>query len=131
MKIILPILLLVSIISCQDPNNENLDGADLIGKWQLTELLMDPGDGSGVFESTDLDITLEFLSDTELVADGVLCGYEKEDTLIEAIFDSEEAMISVDCNGYKLEHGVYLVEGKLVLNNRSCREPCSAKFEKI
>jgi len=58
-RLLLSLMLLWTVVACQNEPAESLDGGakrafkennGLIGKWKITEYLADPGDGSGTYQ---------------------------------------------------------------------------------
>lgn len=124
--------ILIFIVSCQsDFEDSNTEITDINGKWQLLELLMDPGDGSGEFETTDLDITLEIGKNLNIEANGILCGYSESENILTSHISLEDSIIRVNCNSGTLRHKLSLHKSNLTLSNLNCRESCMAKFIKI
>lgn len=58
------ILLVLSCIEQESTDN------NLIGRWRLTEVLLDPGDGSGTFQGVSSDKIIEFHSDGTVTSNG-------------------------------------------------------------
>jgi hypothetical protein len=70
MKKYIFLLLLIGIfISCE----KNNDSTELVGKWELIEILADPGDGSGVFQTVESDKIIAFHADGTITSNGLLC----------------------------------------------------------
>jgi hypothetical protein len=65
MKNLSLIFLFATITSCSTTFNSpaDLDTKEITGKWQLTESLADPGDGSGTWQTVENGRTLEFDED--------------------------------------------------------------------
>lgn len=124
--------LIIFIGSCQSdfelPDSET---TDIIGSWELIELLTDPGDGSGQFESTKLDIRLEIDEHLNLKANGVLCGFSESESVLTGKISLADSIITATCSSGTLRHKFSLFESNLNLQNLSCRESCAAKFSKI
>lgn len=76
MKKIILITLMIFLISCSVNDNDN---AELIGKWKLTHVYSDPGDGSGDFVSVVSDKYIEFFDDSTVVSNGALCTFQPID----------------------------------------------------
>lgn len=129
--LILLTLSITCIFSCKDANPDTGTQSEMIGDWKLIETLQDPGDGSGVFEATDSDLTLTISSDNVVKANGILCGLQESDTMLTGQFDKVESIITATCDGGELRHSVVLDEQQLIISNLSCREPCRAKLRKI
>jgi hypothetical protein len=133
MKNLLFIVLFAAITSCSTTPNSpdlNLDSEEITGKWQLTETLADPGDGSGTWQTVENGRTLEFTSNGLVKTSGSFCN---EEEINETSYDSAEKMISTDCGENTIELKYELKEGKLFIYPHSprCIEACGSKYEKI
>lgn len=124
---------LIFIVSCQSGfTDTNTQITDINGKWQLLELLMDPGDGSGDFETTELDIILEIDNNNlNVEANGVLCGYSESKNILTGKISLVDSIITAKCEFTTLRHRFSLNKSNLTLSNLNCREACLAKFIKI
>lgn len=118
-------------LSCSPDSENTVRTEDLNGVWQLKEILMDPGDGSGQFESTDLDITLKIENNDKVTANGILCGFGISQHWLQGTLTLQDSVISTPCQNGELRHKIHLNTPYLVLSNMSCREPCRARFIKI
>ena len=75
MKHIFSLLLLsILVLSCGDKEDDLPLRTGVEGNWALIETLLDPGDGSGVFVPTNLNVNIEFFDDGSVVGNGMLCG---------------------------------------------------------
>ncbi len=122
----------------EDANAEleiNLD-KQLTGKWQLIEHLMDPGDGSGVFQPITSDHTIEMLKDGTFKSSKSLCytggGVDKG---TEGTIDFDRSVLILegcrtDESLPKFELAYNLKESDLIIN-LFCIEPCALKFKKL
>lgn len=136
---VLYILIFLSCTSDGKPNEET----KLLGKWQVIEHLLDPGDGSGTFQPVTSQRIIEFFLDGSVKVNGNLCflttdiGNEQtgtyeitSDTNADTTFDGE-IIPDGDCNSqfYKIYFDIN-ANGNLVLWY-PCIEPCGEKFKKI
>lgn len=133
MKNLLSIVLFTSILSCSTtPNNPDTDfnTKEITGKWQITETLADPGDGSGTWQTVENGRTLEFTDDGVVNSTNSLCN---ENEINKAIYDSDEKMINIDCGESEFVLRYELKEGSLFIypHNPMCVEACGSKYEKI
>lgn len=128
----LTFVVLIFIVSCQsDLMQPNSEITKINGKWQLLEVLVDPGDGSGEFAATDLDIVLEIDENLNVVANGVLCGYAESKNILTGQISLKDSIITSNCERTMLRHKLSLYKVNLILSNLNCREACMAKFIKI
>ncbi|WP_416443578.1 lipocalin family protein [Leeuwenhoekiella sp. A16] len=135
MKTIKPLLILsllfsFALISCNDDDQEPivLQDSDLIGKWKLTEIYSDPGDGSGTYEPTDFDKTLEFSLDGQLtVTNGTICYINTsttEDTTETYSIDGD-TITTASCKV------LFNFEGRNLVIGQYCIEGCGEKYIKV
>ena len=129
---IISILLLGSLTSCE---SNLLTSTGLIGKWKLTEVLSDPGDGSGVFHAVQSDKTIEFHSNGTVTSNGSLCnmsiGSDMSSSTTYSIVDANAG--SFDCIhdvpfpvSFELDDS----QSTLIVSY-PCIEPCLAKYERV
>ena len=60
-------LVVLLAVSC------NSEDVELVNKWQLIEMLADPGDGSGGFEPVTSNKVIEFWDDGTITSNGSIC----------------------------------------------------------
>lgn len=119
------------LIACGDKEQDDLffDPTDSVGNWTLTETLLDPGDGSGVFEATDLNISIEIFDNHSVVGNGMLCTMGLGTGVQSAQYFPEDSIMITDCDSIPLTLGVDH-NGSVLILSFPCIEPCKAKFEK-
>lgn len=71
-KNIIFLMLISLLVSCNSDDQEN-STPELIGTWKLTEVLADPGDGSGTFKAVQSNKTIEFKNNGTIVTNTSLC----------------------------------------------------------
>lgn len=133
MKKLLLIVLFAAITSCSTiPNNPELklDKNEITGKWQLTESLADPGDGSGTWQTVRNGRILDFKDNGVVISSSTYC-YNQE--IYEASYDAAENMINSDCADRAVALKYEIKEGELFIYPHSprCMEACGSKYEKI
>jgi len=115
------------LFSCTE--KDSID-PDLIGKWRLTEVLADPGDGSGTFQYVSSNKILEFHSDGTVISNGEIC-YMSIDSYSPSngtYSISESKIYSSNCSDEGIK---YQRSGiTLVLTYPNCDEPCASKYLK-
>ncbi len=123
--------LLIITSSCTDQSNL-LDTNDLIGQWQLSEVLADPGDGSGTFQPVDSDKTIAFRLDNTYESNGAICKTDAMTGKNIGTYDPEKQIInSPGCSPDAFRDiGYDLKDGHLFIYY-PCIEPCAQKFVKI
>ena len=130
-KIIILLFALAIIASCKKSDENKNTG--LIGKWKMTDVLMDPGDGSGTFQPISTSKYIEFRSNGTLYSNGSLVSNSGEvivaDSgtydLADSSFSSYQIFIDLP---YKMH---FIQEGNILTISYPCIEPCRAKFRKM
>ncbi|MDO1501547.1 hypothetical protein Q2T40_15540 [Winogradskyella maritima] len=69
-------LLIVTCLLCSCSSDDSDTG--LVGRWQLTEVLVDPGDGSGTFNPVNSNKTVTFNSNGTWSSNGTMCFISTE-----------------------------------------------------
>lgn len=103
----------------------------LLGKWQLTEILADPGDGSGKFRDIKSNKIVQFNDDGTVESNEEFCKFTTQPSSADSgVYSIEENKISAFCSD--LEGTVYfeLKNSKLILHY-PCFEGCSEKYVKM
>ncbi len=132
MKHIFSLLLLsILVISCGDKEEDEVLRTGIEGNWTLIEMLLDPGDGSGVFMPTTLNVDIEVFADGSVEGNGMLCGMSQSTNgqVQMAQFSEQDSLFTSNCDSIPLSLGVDHMEDILILRY-PCIEPCLAKFEK-
>lgn len=142
MRAYLFIFTLLILTGCSSDDNKPKDETGILGKWKLIEQYLDPGDGSGDFQSIESGRTIEFFSNGTVEINGELCFISSEvgdkETGTYMITGSNEADTTFDgeiipntCSSRSAK--VYFdlpLSGNLILWYQ-CIEGCGQKFEKI
>lgn len=132
MKKLTPLLfLLIAInISCGKDNETTADN-DLIGTWKLTEILSDPGDGSGTYNPVESNRILTFNTNGSVTSNGSFCNMGIETgTWDSANWSLSDSSITVsDCYTDQFSIRFELSENIIELYY-PCIEPCGMKFVK-
>lgn len=128
-KIIILLSILLTVFACNKSEVKQID-TNLTGKWALTEVLADPGDGSGTFHPVQSNKILEFHADGTITSNGSICDMSIEaNSPSSGTYSLADSTISpADCNypmKIKFEHS-----GSLLILYYPCIEPCSMKYEK-
>jgi hypothetical protein len=126
MKVSFAILVIISFLaSCKKNDRDSLTGT-----WVLKEVLMDPGNGSGVFTAVGSDKNLVFNTNGNVNSNGVICDMSIESNTSTAGTYSEidSTIISTTCPNLILK---YEVSGDTLILIYPCIEPCKAKYIKV
>jgi hypothetical protein len=126
MKVSFAILVIISFLaSCKKNDRDSLTGT-----WLLKEVLMDPGNGSGVFTAVSSDKNLVFNTNGNVNSNGVICDMSIESNTSTAGTYSEidSTIISTTCPNLILK---YEVSGDTLILIYPCFEPCKAKYIKV
>lgn len=118
------------VIYCsEDPE---VGSAELIGKWQLSEVLFDPGDGSGEFQPVESDKAIDFLSNGKVRSNGDLCYPNSDsDSPSTGYFILPDSILDMDnCAPRPFETSFRVVNSELIIDY-VCIEACSEKYIKI
>jgi hypothetical protein len=124
MKYFILLLVLFVLISCsKSSENSNKIPASLIGRWNLTEYLADPGDGSGTWKHTETEDYIEFTQDSTVLSnkpgtgDITRFGLPNDSTIL-FIYPTYNIT-----NSYKIEGNQLTLMG-------GCIEACGSKYIK-
>ena len=129
-KLVLLIFCTTSLLSCTIFTND--EETDLIGKWELSQILSDPGDGSGTFRDIDSNKTIQFFSGgTILSRNGTLCGINinSDDDGIGTFSLDEKRISPANCE-FDFIKPSFEIEGNTLIINYPCIERCSEKYRK-
>lgn len=125
-KSVLLLTLLVLLFSCHK-NEEELAPASLAGTWKLTEVLVDPGDGSGTFQPVSSNKKIVFINDNKVTSNGSLCDMSTESNSSTTASYSE-ATHTIDCQNRPVQ---YELNGNTLILSYFCIEGCQAKYIKV
>lgn len=122
------VLSLASIIfSCsKEEEKEKLPTTE--NTYQLIEVLADPGDGSGAFQSVTSSKSLVLKSDGTISSNGQICDMSSSSTTptsgTYSLMDS--TITTSSCTDLPFE-----INGNILIISYPCIEPCKAKFKEI
>lgn len=120
-----------TLFACSSENVPFSDSNELIGKWELVEMLMDPGDGSGEFQATTWEVILSIEDNQDVIANGILCGFGESADLLYGKLSIADSTIITSCQNGELTYSFNIDESHLILSSHHCIEPCMAKFIKV
>ena len=123
------IIAIISFVFFSCPRNED---TGIIGKWILTEELIDIGDGKGAFKEATSQQSIEFFRDGTFTSTFSLCPM--------ASGSSGQGAGTYSIDGNKMtpencaEEGrgiTFELSGQELILNFSCIEPCKQKYVKV
>ena len=126
MKISFAILVILSLFtSCKKKERDSLTGT-----WELKEVLMDPGNGSGVFTAVSSDKNLVFHSNGNVNSNGIICdmSIESNTSTSGTYSENDSTIISATCQNLIIK---YEVSGDTLILIYPCFEACKAKYIKV
>ena len=126
MKISFAILVILSLFtSCKKK-----DGGSLTGTWELKEVLMDPGNGSGVFNAVNSDKNLVFHNNGNVNSNGIICDMSIEsNTSTSGTYSAiDSTIISATCQNLIIK---YELSGDTLILIYPCIEACKAKYTRV
>jgi len=122
--------------SCNDDDGRT---NGIIGVWQLTEVLADPGNGSGVFSPINSDFNVLFENEGTYEGNGTFCFFDLDlSTAVQftGSYDEERLVIIPDlCTNNQGEPLSIELPYELNVNELIirpiCIEGCALKFERF
>ena len=118
-----------TVISCS--KTEDITSSNLLkGTWKLTEVLADPGDGSGTFNSVNSTKNLIFSNSGNLSSNGAICDMSIETNLSSTGTYSEvnSTINSTNCPNNTIK---YELNGNTLILIYPCIEACKAKYTRV
>ena len=126
MKISFAILVILSLFtSCKKNKRDSLTGT-----WELKEVLMDPGNGSGVFTAVGSDKNLVFHTNGNVNSNGIICDMSIEsNTSTSGTYSAiDSTIISATCQNLIIK---YEVSNDTLILIYPCFEACKAKYTRV
>jgi hypothetical protein len=126
MKISFAILVILSLFtSCKKNKRDSLTGT-----WELKEVLMDPGNGSGVFTTVGSDKNLVFHTNGNINSNGIICdmSIESNSSTSGTYSAIDSTIISSTCQNLIIK---YEVSGDTLILIYPCFEACKAKYTRV
>lgn len=124
------LIMIIGIIYSCNKNDESLNLSDLEGRWKLSEILADPGNGSGTFQSVTSNKTLIFDNNGNVTSNGFMCDMSSGTNL------SSSGTYSL-INGTINSSSCPNINIQFELNNNTllliypCIEPCKSKYIRV
>jgi hypothetical protein len=120
--------------SCKKNNSSEDAVGSIVGKWKLSEVYSDPGDGSGKFTKVNGGKILEFTSEGEVSSNSSLCSmisngllHEESSYIISESSGNKNKLIIDKC-GYELN---YELKGNQLTIYYPCIEGCGERFVRV
>ena len=126
MKISFAILVILSLFtSCKKKERDSLTGT-----WELKEVLLDPGNGSGVFTAVSSDKNLVFHTNGNVNSNGIICdmSIESNTSTSGTYSENDSTIISATCQNLIIK---YELSGDTLILIYPCFEACKAKYIKV
>lgn len=119
----------IALTSCSKNDNHGLSNL-LVGNWKLTEILLDPGNGSGTFVPVNSNKTLIFDNNGNVTSNGTICdlSVESNTSSTGTYTESTTTINSASCQNITI---IYELTGTTLILNYPCIEPCKAKYIKV
>lgn len=134
-SLVLAVTFTILFYSCKKSDVTSTDPFELVGKWKLTELYADPGDGSGKFRKIESKKTIEFTKEGKVKStNGDLCTISIESNAsddshftIKEMYGGLSKIVVEKC---KTEISFEIKSDELTLYY-NCIEGCGEKFRRV
>ncbi len=126
------------IVSCENPECDDtfsVCSPEVESIWLLTEVLLDPGDGSGTFQPVTSDRQLTFFADGAFLSIGSLCNLDVNDAeeITGTINYEDGQLMFLNCfpnmSAEMLLLPFTVTNDELILSF-NCDEPCQFKYQR-
>ena len=121
------LLLILFCIGCKDDE----PAPEIVGSWQLIEVLADPGDGSGQFKRVTSEKRITFINDGTFTSRGLICDFSIDaEGFYDGTFTSTDTGYQISCaESLPLPLALSIDDGFLLVSF-PCIEPCVQKFSR-
>ncbi|PPK84575.1 hypothetical protein CLV84_3737 [Neolewinella xylanilytica] len=125
---LLPLLALLFIACSKD---DSITPDEILGTWKLTEVYLDPGDGSGSFEPADYEREITFYADSTYRTSRQICTIldQDEGPGTGRYSPGEDVIFPTECR-IGAEY-TYSVDGRELTISYLCFEGCAERYEKL
>ena len=124
---------IVFVVACNNDDDNGPAGTDasVVGEWTLTEILADPGDGSGTFQPVVSSKSLTFSATGEVTSSGNICSmFIVGNEPTSGLYSEEDHSITATCGiTYPITYEID-AEDNLILSH-PCIEACQEKYVRI
>lgn len=110
--------LAIFAVSC----SKNLSKTGLVGKWRLTESLMDPGDGSGQWTAPAENTVIEFTKSGIIKYDG---GESDNYKIV------NDSLLQISSSSSSTVNYSYKVDGNKLFMRPPCIEACGDRYIRL
>jgi hypothetical protein len=123
-------ILIIGFVSSCNKNDEISSSSDLEGRWKLSEIFADPGNGSGTFQSVTSNKTLVFDNNGNVTSNGIICDMSSGTNLSSS---GTYSLINGKINSSLCPN----INIQFELNNNTllliypCIEPCKSKYIRV
>lgn len=120
------------LFSCNnDDDSFPENNSPLIGNWKLTAIYIDPGDGTGDFETVTSAKKVSFYADGRITSSGSLCEISNaSETATSGTYSLTDGTITIpDCANPNYSTSFELIDGHVIISY-SCIEGCKEKYTK-
>ena len=123
-------ILIIGFVSSCNKNDEISSSSDLEGRWKLSEIFADPGNGRGTFQSVTSNKTLVFDNNGNVTSNGIICDMSSGTNLSSS---GTYSLINGKINSSLCPN----INIQFELNNNTllliypCIEPCKSKYIRV
>lgn len=131
MKNRIVLMALLGIVCACTKSDSSPVKSTLVGSWKLSEILADPGNGSGTFRAVTSNKTITFDNKGNVGCNGVICDMFNDASTKASIgtYSVIDATItSADCANTKIN---YVLKNDTVILIYPCIEACKAKYIRL
>lgn len=128
---VLSLVCMLAILGACNDDDDNGTTSPLVGTWELTAQLADPGDGSGTFSTVSSEKRITFYADGNFICNGNICDMSSSTgPPTTGTYDAVAGTLQSEaCSGATVPYPFVLEGGSLIISY-PCFEPCRSKYEK-
>jgi hypothetical protein len=124
-KFLLLLIATFTLISCNNDDDNTPVSTSIVGNWELTAILADPGDGSGTYQPAT-GKSLQFTDQGVVNCNVSFCFGSLTQATTTGTYDTVSTTIDVDnCTG------TYVLNGNMLEVNHFCIEPCGERYVRV
>ena len=118
------VLLFSLLLFACTKSSDNKTNVSLIGKWRLTETLVDPGDGSGKWTKVNSDDYIQFTEDSTYQTNKPATG-----DIVKFSLPTDSTITFIYVTGQSSSY-YYKINGNELTIMGGCYEACGSKYVK-